>query len=144
MTNILSLTDNRASLPTLVPAFLSLVSSLVFGMRYAAIVRSAAPPPVPRPAPPPPPTRESLSAAAAERRMTGASEGAATPRGSVPSVVVTPPEDDSDFLFSKLSWCVRWARGKADAWERLQSALVSSLPSSPDQSSGLGAGSRSF
>ncbi|GAA5889239.1 hypothetical protein JCM5296_005843 [Sporobolomyces johnsonii] len=68
-------TTNRASLPLLVPAFLALCSSLVFGMRYYGLIRAAAPSPSPAPAPPPPPpppTAAELAARAAERRATRA------------------------------------------------------------------------
>jgi hypothetical protein len=103
--------DNRASVPLLVPAFLALISFLVFGMRYTAAIRAAAPPPVPRlvpPPPPPPPTREALSAAAAERRATATEERAEGPAtallaASIPAVVVTPPGEDSDVVFGQLA-----------------------------------------
>ncbi|ORY51219.1 hypothetical protein BCR35DRAFT_310713 [Leucosporidium creatinivorum] len=77
-------TTNRSSLPLLVPAFFALVSSLIFGMRYAAQIRAAAPPPIrrtppPAPAPPPPPpepepTQQERAARAAERRANAGEE----------------------------------------------------------------------
>lgn len=33
--------DNRASLPILVPAFFAAISALLFGVRYAALIRGA-------------------------------------------------------------------------------------------------------
>ncbi|GAA6059316.1 hypothetical protein JCM10212_005896 [Sporobolomyces blumeae] len=69
--------STRSSLPMFIPSFLALLSSLLFGMRYVSLIRSATPvpsqaPPAPRPAaPPPPPTREELAARAAEQRARG-------------------------------------------------------------------------
>ena len=47
-------TRNRSSLPLLVPAFFALLSSVIFGMRYASSIRASQPAPQ-RPLPPPPP-----------------------------------------------------------------------------------------
>ncbi|SCV74948.1 BQ2448_7977 [Microbotryum intermedium] len=72
-------TDTRASLPFMVPAFFALISSLIFSMRYATEIRNATPPPPSRPAqppPPPPPTVEELAARAAERRAAAEAAGA--------------------------------------------------------------------
>ena len=58
-------TNNRASLPLLVPAFFSMLSSLLFGMRWAATIRAAIPP---APSAPPAPTLAEITVRAAERR----------------------------------------------------------------------------
>ena len=113
-------TSNRSSLPCLVPAFLALISSLVFGMRYAAQVRAAAPPPVRRvpapapvaPPPPPPPTQQELQAAAAERRARAAADGEGEAEENEPLVAPVPAaapsvaprpvvEEESDLPYSE-------------------------------------------
>ncbi|KPV74291.1 uncharacterized protein RHOBADRAFT_54134 [Rhodotorula graminis WP1] len=47
--------DSRASLPFLAGAFLALLSSVLFGLRYIAVIREATPAPSPAPAPAPAP-----------------------------------------------------------------------------------------
>ncbi|KAK4046804.1 hypothetical protein OIV83_005799 [Microbotryomycetes sp. JL201] len=95
-------TNNRSSMPLLAPAFFALVSSLVFGMRYASSIRAAAPPLIPRrpiasPAPPPP-TAQQLAARAAEARASSADEEETAPLVVAP-LPATEEESDLPYLF---------------------------------------------
>lgn len=99
-------TSNRSSFTLLVSAFAALISSLLFGMRYFALIRATAPSPPPRPSPPPPPpppTRVELSAAAAEARLLSPAseidtdaEAPVVPIASrpVPSLVQAPDREE--------------------------------------------------
>ncbi|GAA5856131.1 hypothetical protein JCM9279_004922 [Rhodotorula babjevae] len=69
--------DSRASLPFLAGAFLALLSSVLFGLRYIAVIREATPAPSPAPAPAPAPTPAPVATA----------EGA--PGGAEPRIEVT-------------------------------------------------------
>ncbi|KAM0786572.1 hypothetical protein ACM66B_002028 [Microbotryomycetes sp. NB124-2] len=95
-------TNNRSSMPLLAPAFFALVSSLVFGMRYASSIRAAAPPLIPRrpvaPPPPPPPTAQQLAARAAEARANTTDEAESAPLVVAPATPVVEEESDLPYL----------------------------------------------
>ncbi|KAK4055811.1 hypothetical protein OIO90_003064 [Microbotryomycetes sp. JL221] len=93
-------TANRASMPLLAPAFFALVSSLVFGMRFASTIRASAPPSIPRrPAPPPPPTQQLLAAQAAESRANQAGDDAAQTVPTSQRAAVETATEVSDLPF---------------------------------------------
>ncbi|BGP41501.1 hypothetical protein JCM10449v2_005490 [Rhodotorula kratochvilovae] len=64
-------TDSRASAPFLAGAFLALLSSVMFGLRYVALIREATPAPAPSPAPAPTPTPAAAGEGAAEAESAG-------------------------------------------------------------------------
>ncbi|WVQ85781.1 hypothetical protein IAT38_007948 [Cryptococcus sp. DSM 104549] len=80
------MSDNRASLPMLVPGFLCLCTAVVFGPRYAVLLhRMQAPERASAPAPPP-----RLPGAA------GAAGGAAGPGGATANGAAAPPAGESE------------------------------------------------
>ncbi|GAA5821138.1 hypothetical protein JCM3770_005689 [Rhodotorula araucariae] len=76
-------TDSRASLPFLAGGFLALLSSVMFGLRYVALIREATPAPAPTPAPARVPAPASASESAAGESGRGAVAVLPEPLGRV-------------------------------------------------------------